>query len=709
MKKGTILFVLSLFLCVGLLADSRYQYIHSWDTDIYFGYVIYPEAKHDGKDALVLREGHSTPDVADLNLPIAPGDKIITGERRCEIQFDTGTIIRLDRNSELKIETILAQSLSSRNALTNLLLFRGQAYVMYKRYIRKELFQIITPNVAVKLAHKSVAMINVKSDGDTDVFVKQGRARMLYGPNENAIKSDVVKKSGMITITAKHEMIDSPYEMAEDFEGWNTKINEEFMDLHEGKSVVPLPIQKLPESVYYFAQKYGSLYGEWLWDRYYGYVWRPFLNDYSYPSGGRWMPYHHGRWTSVQGQLFWVPAEKWGWVPYHLGIWVWNKSKGWVWIPGSVFAPAWVDWAYIGGYFCWRPWSVLDWYGYAVYRDGYFPYFAHMIHPADDPFLLGDTSRGSGIDTAPAPGIYSSRKVLSKDQLKAKKTAPFPMPDEWKNAYKKAITGLKNGDEGILVPLKETPNHLAVVNQEDLNSSRIHEKIVKLTSISEAKNVDSLSQRNRPDPHRKARQTFARNEKIASLREKVTVLIIDLKGMKSLEMQDFQTSRVIVEPSFEKKQARESKERAMQSGHSGVKTTLTGSQGTAFYSLNSHGLRSSRSPSRFRDWNPDVKAAHRSGVSIRYSSRSNEVRCPELNISSRHVVGSRGYEGPRVHLTSRGSLTSSGSSSGSGAAFYGGGGSSGSGASSGSSSASSTNSGSKNASSGGGKGGVVKK
>jgi len=89
MKKGTLLIILSLLISVGIWGDSQSRYIDSWDTDTYFGHVIYPEAKHDGKDAIVLRQGQFRPEVADLNLPIAPGDTIKTTEPRCEIQFDT--------------------------------------------------------------------------------------------------------------------------------------------------------------------------------------------------------------------------------------------------------------------------------------------------------------------------------------------------------------------------------------------------------------------------------------------------------------------------------------------------------------------------------------------------------------------------------------------------------------------------------------------
>jgi hypothetical protein len=703
MKKAISLVVLCLFVFVGAYGDKNYKYIYWWDTDIYFGHVIYPEAKHDGKDAVVLREGLSRPEVADLNLPLAPGDTIRTSERRCEIQFDTGTVIRLDRNSELKIETILAQSLSSINQLTNLLLLKGQVYVMYKRYVRKEIFQIITPTTAVKLNHNSVALIESVADGSTDIFMSEGKGYALYGASENSIKRETIKKSQKILVSSDHKVIPSHYEEIEDFEAWNEKLNREFLEFHEDKAFIPMPIQKLSRGVYYFAQKYSNMYGEWLWDRYCGYVWRPFLNDHSFPWGG-WMPYYQGRWTSVQGQLFWVPSEPWGWVPYHLGIWMWNKKKGWLWIPGSAFAPAWVDWSFCRGYFCWRPWSIMDWYGYDVGRDGLFPYFAHLVYPDDE--------QGSPL-VPPGSRTRMPQQVLTKEQLKSKKAAPFPIPKEFKETYKRVVIALRNGNDGILSPLKETPNHMLVVNQKDLNAPRIHEKILKLTSLPKDKNVDFLFQNSQQDPHLQARQTFNRNEKIASLRVKVTDLIRGLEGLKELETREFQMSKVSGDKSDRNMGELNGTKQTRSPSNVRFDTSLKNRAGSPVVvprknvsrqpkNLDSKMLRSHRSSARFRDWNPDIKVALRAGISIQYSSWSNEVRCPELNISSRHVSGSRGYEGPRVHLTSRGSVTASGASGGVSA----GGSSSGSSSRGGSSSSAAASSGSKGASSGGK--GVVK-
>lgn len=719
MKKGITLIALCLLASIGLQGDTQYRYIHSWDTDVYFGHVIYPEAKHDGKDAVVFREGSRRAEVADLNLPLSPGDTIKTGERRCEIQFDTGTIIRLDRDSEMKIETILARSLSSKNLLTNLLLKRGQAFIMYKKYIRKEVFQIITPNAAVKLDHGSVTMIDATPEGGSDILIKEGRAHMLYGAHENAIKTEVVKKSNMVTVTPGHKMIHRQYEPRDDFEEWNDKINKEFVDLHEGKAVVPLPIQRMPNAIFYFAQKYGSLYGEWLWDSYLGYVWRPFLNDHAYPGGGSWMPYHHGRWTSTQGQLFWVPYETWGWVPYHLGIWMWNKKKGWLWIPGSVFAPAWVDWTFCSGSFCWRPWSLLDWYSYYLYGDSCFLYSRaqNILYPDYAPPAEGVSPEGG---TAPV------RQVLSKDQLKSKKAAPYPMPEEVKEAYKRVVVALENREAWVISPLEEIPNHMLVVKDRDLNASRIHERAVTLSSLPEATGKVFLSQRTlNQNPIRMAEQAYHRNEKMVTLHGKIENLIQDLKGLKDLEVQEFQLSDVIAEPDSQRKIVMDKEGRSVELSGAQIEGSvrketsdrkqLESPGRPSFGGVSSQPAkqapalsRSSRSIPRFRDWNPDAKAARRAGISIQYSSRTNEVRCPELNISSRNVSrsSSTGIQGPRVRLTSQGSLTSTGSI---GTVSSGGTSSSSSSARSSSSNSSNSGTGSKNASSSGAAKGKVKK
>ena len=75
--------------------------------------------------------------------------------------------------------------------------------------------------------------------------------------------------------------------------------------MHEGQSFIPKPIQRYPKAVYYFAQKYSNIHGEWVWDDLYGYVWRPHINDHRYPWGN-WQPYTYGQWTELKGHLLFL-------------------------------------------------------------------------------------------------------------------------------------------------------------------------------------------------------------------------------------------------------------------------------------------------------------------------------------------------------------------------------------------------------------------
>src|SRR5262245_52530049 len=112
-------------------ADANYRYVHRPGVDTYFGHISYCELEHDGADPRLVRaEGVLAPEV---NMPLTPGDALVTtAARRCEAQFDTGTLLRLDENSSLLVETILAGSLTTYDKLTNLLLQEGRVRVMYR-------------------------------------------------------------------------------------------------------------------------------------------------------------------------------------------------------------------------------------------------------------------------------------------------------------------------------------------------------------------------------------------------------------------------------------------------------------------------------------------------------------------------------------------------------------------------------------------------
>jgi hypothetical protein len=119
---------------------------------------------------------------------------------------------------------------------------------------------------------------------------------------------------------------------------------------------------------------YASLspYGEWIAIPGYGRVWRPYAQTVGtdfrpYASGGHWVYTRYG-WSFESDY-------PWGWAAFHYGRWMIRPGFGWVWAPGRVWAPAWVDWRYGDGVVGWVPLAPA---GVNIYVDSYRPYWCFV-------------------------------------------------------------------------------------------------------------------------------------------------------------------------------------------------------------------------------------------------------------------------------------------------------------------------------------------
>lgn len=90
-------------------------------------------------------------------------------------------------------------------------------------------------------------------------------------------------------------------------------------------------------------------YGRWMDVSGYGYCWRPTL------TMARWKPYVDGCWVWSSMGWTWQSNEPFGWATYHYGRWVNLSRHGWVWVPGSEWAPAWVSWRQSRDHVGWAP------------------------------------------------------------------------------------------------------------------------------------------------------------------------------------------------------------------------------------------------------------------------------------------------------------------------------------------------------------------
>ena len=94
----------------------------------------------------------------------------------------------------------------------------------------------------------------------------------------------------------------------------------------------------------------------------YGRCWYPV----GVPAG--WQPYTVGHWGWGDYGWTWVSADPWGDWTYRYGTWTFQPPWGWVWVPGYVWAPAWVTWSYSNDYIGWAP--IPPTFSFAV--TGYF-------------------------------------------------------------------------------------------------------------------------------------------------------------------------------------------------------------------------------------------------------------------------------------------------------------------------------------------------
>jgi len=614
-KSAILILILACLVVQPALAGHKPYNLISGERDFYYAFVSYlPEMGTRSPE--IIRPGLASPEVAVLNFPLGPGDIIVTYDRPCEIQFDSGSVVRLDVNSQLKIETIMAQSLSSESQLSNLNLLKGHVYLMYTAYDNWEVFQLLTPLAAVKLKNHSVIMAGVEESGDNRILVKEGKAQILYGPDSDKLKTISLKKANGLVINTENQISQSKsFPDLASFESWNNEINERFTELHKGVTPLPEPVQKLPSAVFYFAQHYSNTYGEWIWDDYLGYVWRPSYNDY-YPWGN-WSPYVYGRWTYLGGSLFWVPQEPWGWVPYHLGIWQWDKEKGWLWIPGSAFAPAWAVWDFYFGHYSWRPWLMTDWLlwenpDYWLYSFGMMPYYG-----------------SNGNNLPPGDQIaYQYKNKISKDILKKNQKFPLPLTEEYKSSLKNLVKGLEKGEPRALEKISIKSGMAVMVNGEALASRDSGtEKMLTSQAISELKQKKVEMTLGTPANRVKTAGELAKHE---FLKQRMTA-ISSGQGQPAVAGEDLpvRTMRPVGAGGITHSRISDEKARADIDNSKARPVSTTSSQ-------------------RFRDWNPDIGVAKRLGIRITYDSNRNSIVAPQLGLSSKEA------RQMRIRVTPRG-------------------------------------------------------
>jgi hypothetical protein len=312
-----------------------------------------------------------------VNLPLYPGDEIVTNRRgRVEIRLSDGNVVGLDRSTSVRLKE-MSNAYDGGESSDTIAELRFGHVVIQRADASSELLRLDSENASYVAVDEAIYAVEADGHGKDRVTVFEGTIEVRTPTRTTRLRTG---EEAHVDDNGVYALVTSPRGTADDFERWFTKRAERYA----GKDS-----RYLDRSLAYAEDDLAGN-GSWIYvSGYGGWCWRPNV------SAG-WRPYYSGHWVNGRsGCLTWVSYEPWGWVPYHYGRWGYDPLYGWVWLPGSGYAPAWVYWMYGSNYVGWAPAGWYDCYR-PYYNWAYRPY-----HRADFGFGFYGRVRVTDIDLKP--------------------------------------------------------------------------------------------------------------------------------------------------------------------------------------------------------------------------------------------------------------------------------------------------------------------
>ena len=253
-----------------------------------------------------------------LNTPIVSGDTVGTSDgSRAEVQLDYGDVVRLSGQSQVKIADL------SRNHIQ---LQVSQGYVNLSMFKGSEAeVEVDTPNVSVHPRQNGRYRIEVNSDSESNIIVREGEADVTTPQGSTTVRAgEIITIRG--TDDPEYKVDNAPG--SDDWDQWNRQRDNTIISSQGVRHT----------NRYYTGTQDLDQYGHWTNVPGYGDAWSP--ND----QPGDWAPYQAGRWVwEPYYGWTWVSYEPWGWAPYHYGRWFYYDTS-WYWWPGPItpfYEPIW--------------------------------------------------------------------------------------------------------------------------------------------------------------------------------------------------------------------------------------------------------------------------------------------------------------------------------------------------------------------------------
>lgn len=337
-------------------------------------------------DVRIKRTDSEDWEIAPLNLPIVEGDELTTGENaRIEIQFSTGSHTWVGENGYLKVTTLTDRGIV-------LSLPQGQLNFQLTDYSNeRDFFEVDAPGTTVAALHSGLYRLDAgkPEDGRFTISVNNGGEARIYSETSGFIVKNNRSATLILTGAASGEWENGvAIGFIDEFDNWT----------RERQDIIAESLRKSHYDKYYDQDIYGAEdlgdFGEWVYTKNYGYVWRPYRSSIAGYSD--WSPYRYGQWRWIPPYGWtWVNDEPWGWSTYHYGRWLYDAGF-WYWSPYSYYrsshswwSPALVVFSSWGNNICWYPLP----YTYSYYNYNYHYQGGHH----------GGYNGGNGTGPSPTP------------------------------------------------------------------------------------------------------------------------------------------------------------------------------------------------------------------------------------------------------------------------------------------------------------------
>lgn len=265
---------------------------------------------------------------ARLNMPLAPGDQLYTGDNaNIELQTGPRDFVRTAERTDLGIANQEPDFLQVRVSA-------GQASLDLRTLSAGYSVELDTPNAAFAIERAGYYRVEVEGNATHFITRRGGRATVI-APGGAALS---ISSSEEVVVRGTTNPTIETYVAPEmdDWDRWNYARTDD--------AIEAISSRYIPPGVY--GADALDYYGSWRVVPIYGSVWVPDV-------GSGWVPYSTGSWVwDPYYGWTWVDDAAWGWAPFHYGRWVFIGGF-WAWAPGPVgvrpvYAPALVSFFYIG-------------------------------------------------------------------------------------------------------------------------------------------------------------------------------------------------------------------------------------------------------------------------------------------------------------------------------------------------------------------------